>query len=181
MPTIRLAATDDFEAIAALTNHWIRTTAIHFSYEDVAAEALQRSWREHIDVYPWLVAEVDGSFAGYAKAGIWRGRTAYSWTPETTVYVTPDRHRRGVGRRLYERLLAVLRAQGFRSAIGGIALPNPASVALHERLGFAHVGTVRDAGHKFGRWHDVGFWQVRLGDGGGALRGPASGFAATTP
>lgn len=181
MPEIRLVSAADFTAIAALTNHWIRTTAIHFGYDEVTADELRQAWLDHRDLYPWLLAEVAGRFAGYAKAGVWRGRTAYSWTPESTVYVAPDQHRHGIGRRLYGRLLLVLKEQGFRSAIGGIALPNDASVALHEALGFTHVGTVHDAGYKFGRWHAVGFWQARLGDGGGPLRTPASAFAATSP
>ena len=176
----RLAAPADFTAIAAITNHYIRTTAVHFGYEEVGDDELRALWRDHDDRYPWLVAEVDGEITGYAKAGTFRGRDAYRWTTETGIYLAPSHCGKGHGRPLYERLISVLRAQGFHSAIGGIALPNDVSVHLHEQLGFDHAGTVRQAGRKFGRWHDVGFWQLRLQDENDApvtLRPPAIAFA----
>lgn len=178
-PTVRPAAAADFAAIAAITNHYIRTTAIHFGHAEVTAADLAAGWREHLDLYPWLVAEQDGALLGYAKAGAFRTRAAYRWTTELGLYVAPDRHRHGVGRSLYRRLLALLAAQGFRSAIGGITLPNPPSVALHEALGFRPTGVVRAAGWKLGRWHDVGFWQLELqaGDAApGTIRTPAEAW-----
>jgi phosphinothricin acetyltransferase len=176
-PTIRLVTAADFGTIAEITNVYIRTTAIHFAYEDVTAAELQQTWREHQQLYPWLVAEVDGAVAGYAKAGAFRARTAYRWTPETGIYLAPAQHGRGLGKLLYGRLLALLAAQGFHSVVGGIALPNAASVRLHEALGFVHAGTVRAAGFKFGAWHDVGFWQLQLGKGGGDIAAPADVFS----
>ena len=159
---IRLATANDFAAIAAITNHYIRTTAIHFAYDDVAADELRSRWQTHEAVHPWLVAETGGAVVGYAKAGSYRARTAYLWTAETGIYLAPEQCGRGLGRLLYTRLIAVMRAQGFHSIIGGIALPNDTSVRLHERLGFVPCGTVRRAGRKFDRWHDVGFWQLTL-------------------
>jgi phosphinothricin acetyltransferase len=155
----------DFDAIAALTNVFIRTTAIHFAYEDVSAAELLAAFREHEAVYPFLVAESGGAFAGFAKAGPWRTRAAYRWTVETGVYVAPERHGQGIGGMLYRRLLEVLKVQGFRTVVGGITLPNAASVALHERSGFRASGVVQHAGFKFGKWHDVGFWQLDLRPG----------------
>lgn len=156
----------DFDAIAALTNTFIRGTAVHFGYEPVAGAELAQQWRDTRAVYPWLTAEIDGRFAGYAKAGVWRARTAYSWTTETTIYMEPHARGSGEGRRLYGALLEELRKRGFHSAIGGATLPNDASVRLHESLGFAFIGTAREAGYKLGTWHDVGFWQVMLRDKG---------------
>ncbi|HEX5053214.1 MAG TPA: GNAT family N-acetyltransferase [Planctomycetota bacterium] len=179
---IRLAEAEDFAAIAAITNHYIKTTAIHFNYVQVTAEELRSLWREHLDVYPWLVREVGGTVAAYAKAGVYRARRAYHWTTETGIYVAAEHCGRGIGRPLYERLLAVLRAQGFHSVIGGIALPNDASVRLHERLGFVHCGTMPRVGRKFDRWHDVGFWQLALqpdDHNPTELVPPALAFAAT--
>lgn len=161
---VRSVRPDDFDSIAVLTNHFILGTPIHFGYEPVTATELRDAWQRHADRFPFLVAEFDGAFAGYAKAGTWRERTAYSWIVETGIYVRPDFQGRGVGRGLYRALLDTLRAQGFHAAIGGITLPNPASVRLHEATGFVHVGTVRRAGWKFNAWHDVGFWQVLLRD-----------------
>lgn len=152
----------DFPAVAEITNHAIRTTAVHFAYEPIPTAELVELWEQGRDRYPWLVAEIDGRVAGYAKAGPWRTRDAYAWTAETTVYIHPDHHRRGIGRALYARLLEILRSQGFHMAIGGITLPNEASVGLHEAMGFRHVGTHRQVGWKFERWHDVGFWQLPL-------------------
>ena len=106
-------------------------------------------------------------------------RAAYRWTPEVGIYLDPAATGGGLGRELYGRLLAVLRAQGFHSAIGGITLPNPASVALHEKLGFEAMGIVREAGHKHGRWYDVGFWQLRFGSNreAGELLTPHAAYA----
>lgn len=181
--TIRLARAEDFAAIAALTNTFIRDTAVHFGSQPVTADELAAQWRAHVDGvrHPWLVAEHDGAFAGYAKASWWRQRAAYAWTAESTIYLDASRRGAGLGRALYGRLLAVLRAQGCRSAIGGITLPNAASVRLHEALGFTPCGVVRAAGFKFDRWHDVGFWQLMLrGDAPAApLAVPEAAFAAT--
>src|SRR5262245_56640320 len=178
---IRLALPADFAPIAALTNWLIANTAVHFGYVAVTAQELQQLAAKEPQ-YPWLVADVDGAFAGYAKGGPWRAREAYSWTVETGIYLNAVLRGRGIGRALYERLLAVLAAQGFRSAVGGIALPNEPSVRLHEALGFRACGVVREAGCKHGRWHDVGFWQLPLRDdaeAGGELRSVAAAFTAT--
>lgn len=162
--TIRLAAAADFAAITAITNHYIRTTTVHFATQPVTAQELHDDWQAQREVHPWLVTEVAGAVLGYAKAGVFRSRAAYRWTTETGVYLDADHCGQGLGEPLYRRLLEVLRAQGFHSVIGGIALPNPTSVRLHERLGFVAVGAIRRAGRKFDRWVDVGFWQLALQD-----------------
>ena len=156
---IRPPRDDDFAAIAAITNHYVATTAIHFGYAPVTAEEL----RTHRDErFPWFVAERDGAIAGYAKAASWRDRAAYQWTCEVAVYVADGIRAQGIGTRLYETLLDELARRGFRSAVAGITLPNDASVALHRKLGFAHVGTFADAGYKHGAWHPVDWWQKRF-------------------
>ncbi|MGE5185652.1 MAG: N-acetyltransferase family protein [Acidobacteriota bacterium] len=159
--TIRAARDDDFAAITAITNHYIATTAIHFAYEPVTAGSLADTWRAH-ERHPWLVIEDGGAVTGYAKAGVWRERTAYQWTCEVGLYIAHDARGRGLGRAIYTALLAECQARGFHSAIAGITMPNDASVALHARLGFESVGVVREAGFKHGRWHDVAFFQKRL-------------------
>ncbi len=157
--SIRAVHNADFDAIAAITNHYITTSSIHFGYEPVTADALRamRSPR-----HPFLVDERDGRIVAYAKAGTWRERAAYAWTTELGIYVEPALRGGGIGRPLYEALLDACTAAGFHSAIAGITLPNDASVALHLRLGFEHVGTVRDAGFKHDAWHAVAFYQKVL-------------------
>jgi phosphinothricin acetyltransferase len=157
----------DVAGACALTNHYIAHTAVHFGLTPQADAEFEAMWRSGCERYPWLAAEVDGRFAGYAKAGLWRSREAYALTAEVSVYVEPAFHGRGVGRALYGALIERLRAGGFHTAVGGVTLPNQASVRLHEAMGFRHVGTFREVGRKFDQWHDVGWWQLMLNDGGG--------------
>jgi len=160
---IRFAAEADFAAIAAITNHYIATTAIHFGYEPVTAEDLAGPWRG--SRFPWLVSVDDADDArvlGHAKAGTWRDRAAYRLTTELGLYMAHDARGRGLGTALYSELIAEVTRRGFHSAIAGITLPNDASLALHRRLGFVSVGVVRDAGWKLERWNDVEFFQKLL-------------------
>jgi L-amino acid N-acyltransferase YncA len=134
------------------------------SLEDVAPSAAELS-RRIADVsarYPWLVAEIDGTIAGYAYASQYRVRASYRWSVDVTVYVSGAHQRCGVGRALYVRLLARLAQQGYYEACAGITLPNAASVGLHESLGFRPVGVYRAIGFKLGAWRDVGWWQKTL-------------------
>src|SRR5512135_142149 len=112
--------------------------------------------------YPWLVCEMDGSIAGYAYASRHRERAAYQWSVDVSVYVAGNTRRTGTGRRLYGALLGMLDDLGYYSALAGIALPNPASVGLHEAMGFKPIGMYRNIGYKLGAWHDVGWWQLKL-------------------
>jgi phosphinothricin acetyltransferase len=116
--------------------------------------------------FPWLVDARDGAVVAYAKGGTWRERAAYQWTVETGIYVADTARGQGVGAALYAALLDRLVGGGFRSAVAGITLPNDASVRLHERLGFAYVGTFHDAGFKLGAWHAVAWYQRRLAAAG---------------
>ncbi|MBV8758351.1 MAG: N-acetyltransferase [Deltaproteobacteria bacterium] len=159
--SIRAVHNADFDAIAAITNHYIATSAIHFGYEPVSADDLRAAWAAH-PRHPYLVDERDGVVVAYAKAGVWRERAAYAWTTEVGIYVAPDARRGGIGLPLYVALLDTCAAAGFHSAIAGITLPNDPSLALHARLGFEHVGTVRDAGFKNNAWHAVAFYQKLL-------------------
>lgn len=182
---IRPARVDDFEAIAAITNHYIETTSIHFGYEPVSAAELRELWESTRDRHGWLVAEnatpeLSGAVVGYAKSGIWRERAAYRWTCELGLYIAPEQRGHGIGTTLYSTLLAELPLRGFRSAVAGITLPNDPSIALHTKLGFEHVGTFADAGWKQGAWHAVDWWQKRFATGPeGPVRGIAHPVEAT--
>jgi L-amino acid N-acyltransferase YncA len=161
--TIRTAAAKDAEAVAWIYNHYVAKTVVTFEEELVAASEISRRIEEvQAASLPWLVAEQDDALVGYAYATRWRARRAYRYSAEVTVYVAPDRGRCGIGSRLYTQLLATLRDCGMHSAMGGIALPNDASVALHEKFGFKKVAHFEQVGFKFNRWIDVGYWQLIL-------------------
>jgi phosphinothricin acetyltransferase len=134
------------------------------SFEETAPDEAEMADRivRNSTTHPWLVAGSDGELLGYAYACRHRERPAYRWSTDVSVYVAEGRQRQGVGRRLYEDLFEHLCLQGFRTACAGITLPNAASVALHERLGFAPVGVYRRIGWKAGAWQDVGWWQLEL-------------------
>jgi phosphinothricin acetyltransferase len=159
---VRTFEARDVGPACRLTNHFIEKTAVHFGSTPASDEEFAAVWRAGCEKYPWLCAEIEGRFAGYAKAGVWRTREAYAPTAEVTVYIEPEFHRRGVGRALYAELLDRLRAAGFHSAVGGITLPNEGSVRLHQAMGFRHVGTFCEVGWKFEQWHDTDWWQVML-------------------
>ncbi len=157
---IRAAAAADAGPIAAIYNHYVAKTVITFEEEPVAAAEMARRIADAGSAsLPWLVAEREGKVAGYAYATPWRARSAYRFAVEVTVYADPDCPRVGIGSRLYEQVLPRLKEKGLHSALGVIALPNQASVAFHERFGFAKVAHLREVGFKFGRWIDVGYWQ----------------------
>jgi L-amino acid N-acyltransferase YncA len=108
---------------------------------------------------PWLVLASEREVVGYAYATKWRERSAYRFSAESTVYLRPDCGGRGHGTRLYDALLTALASRGVHAVMGGIVLPNAASVALHEKVGMRQVAHFREVGFKFGRWLDVGYWQ----------------------
>ncbi len=166
MLNLRPVQPADFPEIAALTNLYIRETAIHFSNAETNAGMIESHWRESRHRYPFLVAEEGGRFLGYAKAGRWRERDAYAWTAETGIYVVSDVQGHGVGRQLYAALVESCVSAGFHLLVAGITLPNEASVRLHKATGFRAVGVFPECGFKLGQWHDVLFMARSLTVGG---------------
>lgn len=161
---IRAAESRDAQAIADIYNPYVTESTITFEeiavYPDEIARRIEATQSHSL---PYLVAEEDGAIIGYAYANPWKQqRTAYRFSVEITVYVKQGCGKRGIGSALYTRLFDLLRASGIRSAIGGIALPNDASVALHEKMGLSKVAHFREVGFKHGRWIDVGYWQLTL-------------------
>ncbi|MYM94947.1 arsinothricin resistance N-acetyltransferase ArsN1 family B [Duganella vulcania] len=159
---IRPATPDDASAIVAIYNHYIATTTISFEEHPVAPEDMAGRIRDVTTHLPWLVYELDGEVLGYAYATKWRARSAYRFSAETSVYVKFGQGGKGIGSALYKVLLEELRAREIHMAIGGIAQPNEASVALHESLGFEKVAHFKQVGRKFDRWVDVGYWELQL-------------------
>lgn len=164
-PHVRPASPADAAAICAIYNHYVTTTTITFEEEAVTApDMAQRIADVKAAGLPWLVAEAGGKVVGYAYATKWRVRPAYRYSSESTVYVDQAFIGQGIGRALYAVLLDELRRRNLHLVIGGIALPNEGSVGLHEALGFRKAAHFAEVGMKFGRWIDVGYWQLNLAE-----------------
>jgi phosphinothricin acetyltransferase len=163
-PRIRIARPGDARDIQAIYAPYVRDTVISFELDPPSVEEMARRVAGIVPLFPWLVWDEGGRIAGYVYASRHRERLAYQWSVDVTAYVHPDFRRRGVGRALYLELLRLLRQQGFFNAYGGITLPNAASVALHESVGFVPFAVYRGVGYKNGRWHDVGWWACRLAE-----------------
>lgn len=162
----------DAEAVLAIYGPVVRDTVVSFETAVPGVAEMQERISSRWPAYPWLLAEDSWGVVGYAYAGRFAARAAYDWSVETSIYVAEAARGRGVARVLYRALLGILGAQGYRQAMAGIALPNPASVALHESFGFSAVGSFPSAGWKLGRWIDVGWWQRDLGGGSAAPARP---------
>jgi L-amino acid N-acyltransferase YncA len=162
---IRLAGPDDAVAVQRVYAPYVTATPISFELVPPTVDEMSARMAAIVPRYPWLVVEEDDLVIGYAYAHQFAARAAYAWSVETSIYLDESARGRGVGTSLYGALLRLLALQGYRQAFGGITLPNPASVALHERMGYRRIATHSDVGWKFGDWHDVGFWQRPLDAG----------------
>src|SRR4030042_449703 len=162
--TIRPARTDDLPRLAEIYNYYVVNTVITFDLEPVRMEE-RREWFQQFAPtghYRLLVAENAGKVVGYAGSFQFRTRKAYDSTVETPVYCAPETVGRGVGSALYAALFEALRDEDLHVAIAAIAVPNPASIALHERFGFTLAGVLHDVGRKFDRYWDVAWYEKRL-------------------
>ncbi len=163
MTMIRPATTADGAAMAAIYNHYVTDTIVTFEEKTIdGVEMAARLAEVEAAGLPWLVVEDGAEVAGYAYGSKWKGRCAYRFAVESTIYLASTATGKGLGRQLYQRLIDLLTEGGYHVVIGGISLPNAASVALHERLGFEKVAHFREVGYKLGRWIDVGYWQRML-------------------
>ncbi|MGH8183061.1 MAG: arsinothricin resistance N-acetyltransferase ArsN1 family B [Rhodanobacteraceae bacterium] len=159
---IRPAQASDASSICAIYNHYVTDTIVTFEEQPVTDCEMQSRIESVLKRFPWLVLERDGKVAGYAYAASWKARSGYRFAAESSIYLAPAHIGRGFGSALYTSLLENLRARGIHCVIGGAALPNPASAALHEKLGFTKNAHFRENAFKFGRWIDVAYWQHLL-------------------
>lgn len=181
MTVVRDATAADAGGCAAAYAPYVLGSPATFETVPPDAAEMARRIAAAQERHAWLVAVEDtddiapvaaggatggGRVVGYAYGGPWKPRAAYAWTCEVSVYLAPGRGGAGTGRALYGQLLARLAGRGFRTAVAGMTLPNPASEALHRSLGFAPVGTFVRTGWKLGAWHDVGYVQLALGSDG---------------
>ena len=159
MIEIRLAGVQDCEQMLNIYGPIIENTIISFEYEVPTLEDFTTRLNNTLLNYPWLVCSWNKNIAGYAYAGPHRSRQAYQWSTELSVYVGDAYQRKGIASVLYSSLMAILKLQGYYTALAGISLPNPESVSFHESFGFTAVGTYQQIGYKFGEWHATGWWE----------------------
>lgn len=160
---IRAIEAGDIAAICSIYNYYIENTIVSFEESAITeTEMRERVDRVQTAGYPWLVAQQAGRIVGYSYGFRWRERSAYRFSAEVTVYLDKAFTGAGLGTSLYQHLFGLLREMGITTVIGGIGLPNPGSVALHEKMGLQQAATFRRVGFKFGEWLDVGYWQGEL-------------------
>jgi L-amino acid N-acyltransferase YncA len=159
---IRLATVGDSTQLCDIYNHYILETTITFEEQVVTAADMAQRIQDTLQGLPWLVWDDGTQVLGFCYASKWKGRCAYRYSVESTVYVRPEATRQGIGSQLYRALLDDLRKRKLHTVIGGIALPNASSVALHEKFGFEKVAQFKQVGNKFDEWIDVGYWQLLL-------------------
>jgi phosphinothricin acetyltransferase len=164
MLAVRPAVPDDLAALTAIYNHYIVHTPITFDVQTYETEQRRQWFDDHAPTgrYRLLVAEDHAAVVGYASTSRWRPKAAYDTTVESSVYVRHDAVGRGIGRALYAALFEAIAGEDVHAIVAGVALPNDASIALHERAGFRQVGVFREVGRKFGKFWDVAWYQKRL-------------------
>lgn len=160
--SIRPATSADAAAICEIYNHYVLNTVISFELEAVSVTEMEGRIAEISAQFPWLVYEEEGRILGYAYAAKWKVRKAYRHSVESSVYMAQDSGGKGIGSRLYAALFAELKALGVHAVMGGIALPNAGSIALHEKMGFVKVAHFAEVGKKHDQWIDVAYWQLIL-------------------
>lgn len=162
---LRSATESDSDTITKIYNHYVLNSIITFEEQVVSSNDMcDRILAIQNANLPWIVSEEDGRILGYAYASQWNGRCAYKYAVESTVYLEQSAHSRGLGSKLYAELLKQLKDRNYHVVIGGIALPNDASIGLHEKFCFEKVAHFKEVGYKFNRWVDVGYWQLKLDD-----------------
>ena len=159
---IRKVALEDAHQIINIYNHYVDHTILTFDTEHATLNEIQDKIRMTMNIYPWIVYEVDGEILGYAYANEWKAKDGYKHSVETTVYLKNGSFKNGLGTLLYQELINQLKELNFHALIGCITLPNDASIRLHEKLGFEKVGHFKEVGYKFDKWIDAGYWELRI-------------------
>lgn len=159
---IRPVKKDDAVALVAIYRPYVENTAITFEYEVPSVADFEQRIAKTVSKYPYLVAEEEGQILGYAYASTYYDRTAYDWSVELSVYLHPDARGKGIGTKLYDQLEAALERQGYLRFLACIALPNDASLALHQKRGYEQVAHFPKIGYKFEQWHDIVWLQKTL-------------------
>jgi phosphinothricin acetyltransferase len=160
--SIRIASPDDAEGIRAIYAPYVRSSSVSFEVKEPSLEEMAQRITNNSLKYPWLICSMSEKIIGYAYASKHREREAYQWSVEVSVYIDGKCQRNGIASMLYDSLFKILIDQNYYNAYAGITLPNPASVAFHEKKGFNRIGIFRGVGYKLNCWHDVGWWYLSL-------------------
>jgi len=159
---IRSVKNEDISQIKEIYNFYILNSIINFDENPASYEEINTIINTVSSKFPWIVYEENKKILGYAYANSWKLRSGYLNTAETSVYLKPDELKKGIGTLLYSELINRLKKLDFHVLIGGIALPNEASIALHEKFDFEKVAHFKEVGYKFNQWIDVGYWQLTI-------------------
>lgn len=162
--SIRLITANDASEVLAIYEHYVLNTIISFEYEAPTLEEYTQRIKTNTDDYPWLVCTYEDKIIGYAYASKHRYRTAYQWSPESTIYLANEAHGTGIARILYETLFDLLKLQGHFNVYAGVALPNEKSMRFHKAMCFEDIGIFKKVGYKHGNWHDTHWFQLFLTD-----------------
>lgn len=149
----------DIPSICEIYNYYIKNTFITFEEEEVSINEMGYRIKEILKSYPYLVYKENNQVIGYAYANLWKARASYRFSAESTIYLNHRNIKKGVGTALYTALIDEVKKKGIHNLIGGVALPNDASVGLHEKLGFKKCAHFKEVGYKFEQWIDVGYWE----------------------
>jgi L-amino acid N-acyltransferase YncA len=156
---IRNAQPEDAQAICDIYNYYVLDTIVTFEEDSVLADDMADRIKKVSEKYTWLVYEQEGEIIGYAYAGEWKSRCSYRFSVESSVYLKNGFSGKGIGSKLYEALFKEIEKTDIHAVIGGISLPNEASIALHEKFGFEKIAQFKEVGYKFEKWIDVGYWE----------------------
>ncbi len=159
---IRPVRLSDAKAITDIHNYYIENSVANLEERCTPLAVIEQRIEKITEHFPWLVYEHNNNIIGYAYASDWKPRSGYRQTAETTIYIKNNIEQRGIGTALYKELIQKLKDLSFKELIGGISLPHPQSVGLHEKMGFEKVAHFKRVGYKFDQWVDVGYWQLSL-------------------
>lgn len=161
---IKLIDETDANDVLAIYKYYVEHTYISFEYEAPSIEEFTQRIQVNTEKYPWLVCLYKNKIIGFAYGSTHRYRTAYQWSPESTIYLAVDFHTKGIGRILYNTLFEILKIQGYFNVFAGIALPNNNSIGFHQAMGFEEIGIFKNVGYKHGNWHDTHWFQLSLNE-----------------
>jgi Sortase and related acyltransferases len=159
---VRIASPDDAPKILEIYAPYILETSISFEMNVPTVAEFQNRMQHYLQRFPWIICEVNGQTAGYVYASLYREREAYQWNCECSAYLSNKFRGKGIAAILYNALFDILKKQRIINVYAGITLPNPASQRFHEKCGFKQFALYKNVGYKFGKWHDVGWWELQL-------------------